>query len=72
MIDWELKAKNLLKSEIARQGLTYDQLREKLLTIGIDETVAGINVKINRGTFSFAFFLQCMKALNVKIIHLAL
>lgn len=72
MSEWELKAKNLLKAEVARQGLTYDQLREKLLMIGVEESVAGINVKINRGTFSFAFFLQCMKALNVKVIHLDL
>ena len=70
MSTWDLRAKNLLKAEIVRQGVTYDQLREKLSKIGINETVAGINVKINRGTFSFAFFLQCMKALDIKIIHL--
>jgi hypothetical protein len=38
------------------------------------ETVCGIDIdpkalsnKVGRGTFSFAFFLQCMKALGVPI-----
>ena len=41
------------------------------------ETVCGVEIdpkalqnKAGRGTFSFAFFLQCMKALGVKNVSL--
>lgn len=67
--DWRKKASNLLKSELARKGISYDMLREKLAEIGIEETSNSINVKINRGAFSFVFFLQVMKAIDVKVVH---
>ena len=40
------------------------------VAIGVEESYKGIAAKINRGTFSFAFFMQCMKALNQKIVRL--
>mgnify|MGYP003403873902 CR=1 FL=1 len=64
--DWKQLATNLLKAEITRRGLSYDELQKKLLHIGVKETANSINVKINRGAFSFIFFLQVMKAIGGK------
>ncbi|MGZ0787639.1 DUF6471 domain-containing protein [Pseudomonas saponiphila] len=68
--EWNKQAANLLKAELARAGVGYEELIDKLKEIGVDESYKGIAAKINRGTFSFAFFMQCMGALNVKIVRL--
>lgn len=68
--EWNKQASNMLKAELKRRGISYDQLQEKLLALGVEETANGINIKINRGTFSFAFFLQVMKAIGGKTLRL--
>lgn len=67
---WTKYATNLIKVELTRKSISYEQLQEKLSELGVSESAGGINVKINRGTFSFVFFLQVMKALGVKTIRL--
>jgi len=39
---------------------------------GIDESYNSIVTKVNRGTFSFAFFLECMYALDIDLKELDL
>ena len=68
--NWKKKATNILKAEITRRGISYDQLQQKLALIGVEETANGINVKLNRGTFSFIFFLQTMQAIGAKTLRL--
>ena len=67
---WNQRATNLLKSQMALAGVNYEQLIQRLAAIGVDESYKGIANKINRGTFSFVFFIQCMKALGVNEIRL--
>lgn len=62
--DWNRLACNLLKSELAKAGISYQELIKRLAEIGITESYKGIANKINRGAYSFAFFMQCMKALG--------
>jgi len=69
-IDWKKLAANLIKGELTRRGLTYEELQKRLLLIGVKETANSINVKINRGTFSFVFFLQVMNAIGVKVFRI--
>lgn len=69
-IKWQRQATNLLKAELARKGMGYDELREALKNIGVDKTTNNINVTINRGTFSFSFFLQCAEAIQIEKIQL--
>lgn len=64
------KARALLKSELVRRDMDYHKLAEKLQAIGQDENYNKINTKVNRGTFSLAFFLSCMEALGVKEVRL--
>lgn len=68
--DWSIQAANFLKAALARNGVDYIQLTEKLNSIGVDETYQAVSAKINRGTFSFAFFMQCMKALHIETVKL--
>ncbi|WP_179830222.1 DUF6471 domain-containing protein [Spirosoma fluviale] len=65
-IDWNEKAKRLLKSELVRRGVTNESLTSLLEEIGVEETKAGIDSKISRGTFSAAFLLQCLNAIGCK------
>ncbi len=67
---WKEHAKNTLKAELTRKGIGYDLLVAKLNAIGVDENYNTVNTKINRGTFSFVFFMQCMKAIGVTNIRL--
>ena len=69
--EWKIKAKLLLKSELKRKDVTYEELAKRLNEIGIDETLTSVNNKINRGafTFTFAFALQCFEVIGCKIIR---
>lgn len=67
--EWKSNAKNILKAELTRLGVSYDVLVEKLNAIGVHENYNTVNTKINRGTFSFMFFVQCMKALEIKLVR---
>ena len=68
--EWNRQAANLLKAELVRMGIGYEGLIQQLHAIGVDESYKGIAAKINRGTFSFVFFMQCMKALKQKTVRL--
>ena len=63
-VEWKQYAAQTLKAELARAGVGYEELIRQLNAIGVDENYKGIASKINRGTFSFLFFAQCMKALG--------
>lgn len=69
-VEYETKAKNLLKAELKRKGVTYAQLAEKLATIGVHETERNLNNKISRGGFTGAFFLQCLAAIGTVSLQL--
>ncbi len=68
--DWNRFATNTLKAELARAGIGYEELINRLAAIGVQESYGGIANKINRGAFTFAFFAQCMEALGVHNIRL--
>ncbi len=68
--NWNTLAANILKAELKRRGFTYDQLQEKLVSLGINETTNSIKVKVSRGAFQFAFFLQCAAAIGIKNLRL--
>ncbi|MBD9361581.1 DUF6471 domain-containing protein [Methylomonas fluvii] len=68
--EWSQRATNILKSELARAGIGYEELIRRLGEIGVEESYKGIANKINRGAFSFAFFMQCMKAMKIENIRL--
>lgn len=68
--DWEEKAKGILRAEMARRGITYAQLVEKLAEIGIDDNERNLRNKVSRGKFTAGFLLQCLTALGCASISL--
>lgn len=68
--DWEDRAKGLLRAEMARKGVTYAQLVEKLAEIGVDDNERNLRNKVSRGKFTAGFFLQCLTALGCSSLHL--
>ena len=69
-IEYETRAKNLLKGELKRRGITYAGLAERLATIGVSENERNLNNKISRGGFTAAFLLQCMRAIEATSLQL--
>lgn len=69
-IDWTLRAKNLLKAELKRRGVSYKELAEKLTAMGVPESERNIANKISRGGFTGAFMLQCFAAIGATTIRL--
>ena len=68
--DWEDAAKRLLRAEMAKRGVTYAQLVEKLSAIGVDENERNLRNKVSRGKFTAGFLLQCLAALGSRELHL--
>lgn len=68
--EFETRAKNLLKGELKRRGVTYAQLAEKLAQIGVTENERNLNNKISRGGFTAAFLLQCLVAVGSSSLRL--
>lgn len=70
-VEFETRAKNLLKGELKRRGVTYAQLAEKLAQIGVTENERNLNNKISRGGFTAAFLLQCLEAIGASSLRLS-
>lgn len=69
-IDWEHRARGMLKGEIKRRDLTYAQLCEKLAEVGVSESPDTVANKISRGRFSAVFLIQCLTVLECKNLNL--
>jgi hypothetical protein len=68
--DWETMVKGLLKAELKRREVTYQELVDKLAAVGIHETTGNIANKISRGRFSAVFLLQCFDVIGCQTIRL--
>lgn len=71
MINWDTEAKLLLKAELARRGISYKVLVARLEELGVAESEGAIANKVSRGKFSMAFFMQCMNAVGVSDVSVA-
>ncbi|CAN5697786.1 hypothetical protein BH10PSE5_BH10PSE5_15830 [soil metagenome] len=68
--EFETRAKNLLKAELKRRGVTYAQLAEKLDGLGIKDNERNLNNKISRGGFTAAFLIQCLTAIECDTLRI--
>jgi len=66
---WPL-AKNIIKAELKRRGMSYRDLAAKLEGAGIHETERNLANKISRGGFSAAFFLECLDAAGCRQVSI--
>jgi hypothetical protein len=69
--DWAKQVKGIMKGELKRRGITYQQLSEVLKTAGIDESPENIANKISRGKFTAVFMVQCLEAIGCKTVALS-
>lgn len=65
---WVNLVKGILRAEMTRRGMTYEQLAEKLAAVGVNDTAVNIRNKVARGGFSAVFFVQCLKAMGCRRI----
>lgn len=68
--EWAERAKRLIKVELKRADVGYDELARRLAEMGIQETAASITMKISRGAFPLWFFLAAMKAVGREHIRI--
>lgn len=67
---WEERARNLLKGELRRRGITYKDLAERLRQVGVEDSAPNISNKISRGSFSAVFLLQCLHVIGATQVQL--
>lgn len=67
---WKGYVKRLLKAELEKNGVNYQELAKRLAQIGLDEKPENINTKINRGTFRASFLIQCLKACGCRDLNI--
>lgn len=67
---WADTAKSLVKAELKRRNVTYDDLALRLSEMGLPETKASIASKLSRGGFTAAFMLATMKAIGCGTIRI--
>lgn len=68
------EARRIVRAEMVRRGISFRDLAEALEAQGDGGPVESVQTlinKINRGRFSFAFFLRVSRALGLKSVDLA-
>lgn len=68
--EWALFSKRLLKAEMMRTGTKNAELAKLLTDMGLPETEASVQVKINRGAFPAWFLLAAMRAIGCLSLRL--
>ena len=69
--EWADETKRLLRAEMTRRGMTYEDLAERLAAIGIDDTAVNLRNKVARGRFSATFLIQCFTAMGAQALRLS-
>lgn len=65
-IYWSKIASKILKAELAKRGMNYNELIEKLAGLNVQMKVEDLRGRISRGNFSATLFIQCIKAMGLK------
>lgn len=66
---WSAAAKGLLKAELKRRNMTYEDLAKKLTDAGHPENARNLTNKIARGTFTAAFMLECLAVIGCTTVR---
>lgn len=72
LMDWHIEARRILRAELVRKGISVGELAQRLASGGIDESPKSLAVKISRGKFQLAFFLQCVAAMGDDTVTIKL
>jgi hypothetical protein len=69
-MDWNIKVKRILKSELVKRGVTTEDLTVLLNQNGLTESKSSVDSKISRGTFSASFFMKCLYVIGCTKIEI--
>ena len=69
-IAYQEKAKGILRAEIKRRNLNYDDLAKRLGEMGVQENARNLSNKIARGGFTAGFFVMCLEAIGCHAVRL--
>jgi hypothetical protein len=67
--EWAEDVRRLLRAEMARRSVTYEDLAERLAAIGVRDKVVNLRNKVARGRFSAVFLLQCLTAIGARTLR---
>ncbi len=65
--EWANDVKHLLRAEMARRGVTYDQLTEKLAQIGVVGCVGKHSQQGRARKFTAVFLVQALRAIGCDL-----
>jgi len=63
-------AKRILRAEMVRRSVSYDDLARLLGEAGVKETNKSLRSKLSRGSFTADFFLQALAAMGVANLRI--
>lgn len=66
--DYRELVSRLIKSEMSKRKIRYEDLSQSLAEVGTIQTSANLRNKINRGIMGADLFIQLILVLNVKQI----
>ncbi len=69
--EWQDRVKGILKGELKRRNVSYQQLSNLLTDMGIHEGEKNIRNKISRGGFSAVFLIQCLAAAGCQTLRIS-
>ena len=68
---WRNTVQRLLKTEMSRHDVRYQELSERLAAIGVEQSADNLRNKVNKGILGADLLLQIMSVLNVKSLSMA-
>lgn len=66
---WRSAIQRLIKAEMSRRDVKYQELSDRLATIGTQQTADNLRNKVNKGILGADLLLQIMSVLNVKTLN---
>ncbi|MCV2886062.1 DUF6471 domain-containing protein [Aestuariibacter sp. AA17] len=66
--DWRQLIQRLLKAEMSKRGVKYQELSHRLADIGVSQSADNLRNKINKGILGADLLLQIMYVLNMRKI----
>ncbi len=67
--NWRQLVQRLIKAQMSRRGVKYQDLSERLARIGIDQSADNLRNKVNKGILGADLLLQIMFVLNARPIE---
>lgn len=68
--EWVNLVKGILRAEMTRRGITYEELAKRLAEVGVSDSAVNIRNKVARGGFSAVFFVRCLRVMGVTEVRL--